>query len=102
MPIMSAAKMGLGYLPQEASHFSQTFRLRTIFFAITGDSQRTSIRAGREKELENLLDECTLDMSDPVLALVCRRRATSRKRIARALAADPLVRTCFDEPFRGC
>jgi lipopolysaccharide export system ATP-binding protein len=97
-PMYARAKRGVGYLPQEPSVFrklSVADNLRLVL-----ELRPDLDRAGRERELESLLDELQVahvaDQNGASLSGGERRRVE----IARALAAKPRL-MLLDEPFAG-
>jgi lipopolysaccharide export system ATP-binding protein len=97
LPIQQRAKLGLGYLPQEASIFRK-MTVEENILAILEISGRRGEEA--EKELTQLLDELNIGhlRESPALALSGGERR--RVEIARVLATRPRF-ILLDEPFAG-
>lgn len=97
LPIHQRAKLGLGYLPQEASIFRK-MTVEENILAILEISGRRGEEA--EKELTQLLDELNIghlrESPAPALSGGERRRVE----IARVLATRPRF-ILLDEPFAG-
>jgi len=97
-PMHKRAKLGLGYLPQEASIFRKLTVEQNILAIL--ENRDDLDRAGREKELENLLDELHVGHVRSSLGISLSGGERRRVEIARALAANPLF-VLLDEPFAG-
>ena len=97
LPLYQRGRLGIGYLPQEASIFRGLSVKDNVLAVLEGHIKD---RGERNARLDELLDEFSVSHLRDADALALSGGERRRVEIARALAAEPKF-MLLDEPFAG-
>ena len=97
-PMFRRARMGIAYLPQEASIFRKLTVEQNIWAIL--ESRRDIDKPAKKERLEQLLDEFGIDRIRKQFGFTLSGGERRRTEIARALATEPKF-LLLDEPFAG-
>jgi lipopolysaccharide export system ATP-binding protein len=98
LPMYRRARVGLSYLPQEASVFRKLTVEQNIYSIL--ETRKDLTKAERQVKLDSLLDEFGVTANRKQAAYTLSGGERRRTEIARSLAIEPKF-LLLDEPFAG-
>ena len=98
LPMHARARMGIGYLPQEASVFRKLSVANNILAIL--EIRKDLDKKQRREKLEQLLEELQISHIRDSMGISLSGGERRRVEIARALATEPAF-ILLDEPFAG-
>ncbi|RBP49653.1 LPS export ABC transporter ATP-binding protein [Arenicella xantha] len=98
LPMHSRARLGIGYLPQEASIFRKLTVQENLMAVLETDKSLSSQE--RSRRVEQLLEEFNIGHKRDTLGISLSGGERRRAEIARAIALRPYF-ILLDEPFAG-